>query len=82
MRVTVMGPQGHQQEIETIIATGCTGFVLSSSLGSNDAMLRGILSFKISRFVKGNPAYAVEVAICSGQLREPLRTHKGNDSGR
>jgi hypothetical protein len=39
------------------------------------------LSFKISRFVDGNPAYPVEVAICSCQLREPLGTHKGNDQG-
>jgi hypothetical protein len=55
--------------------------VLNSSLGANDAILRGILSFKISRFVDGNSAYPVEVAICGCQLREPLCTHKGNDKG-
>src|SRR5207245_6509424 len=52
---------------------------LGGGLGLNEAILRGILSFKISRFVDGNPAYPVEVAICSGQLREPLCTHTGND---
>src|SRR5262245_15315907 len=55
--------------------------MLSGSLGSNEAMLRGILLFKISRFIDCNPAYPVEVAICSCQLHEPLCTHKGNDKG-
>ena len=54
---------------------------LGGGLGLNEAILRGILSFKISRFVDGYPAYPVEVAICRCQLREPLCTHKGKDKG-
>jgi hypothetical protein len=55
--------------------------VLSSGLGSNDAILKGILSFKISRFIDCNATYPVEIAICSCQLRETLYTHKDNDKG-
>jgi hypothetical protein len=40
-------------------------------LGSNEAMLRGILLFKISRFIDCNPAYPVEVAFAVANCISP-----------
>src|SRR5215218_2745821 len=54
---------------------------LCSSLGSNAEIRRGVLSFKLSRFVECHTAYPVEVSVCGHQLREPLLPHKGHDKG-
>ena len=57
----------------------CWAAVLCGSLGSNAEIRRGILFFKINRFVDCSTADPVEVSVCGRQLHEPLYTHKGHD---